>query len=405
MLPKEIKKQLEQAKKAYQNKDYETSNELYSKLYEEYGEDFTEWDNRFYSWALYQCYVKNPQSRDDLVDAGEKITTISNQTDLSKKDGPCAYTFTVLKIMDFLDDDGDSVVYWSEKLNPDLLSQDRFEFTDSMGKQRFSPSKKEKWYTLTSKALLKIDECDDAIEISEEALDNLNEFTNDSDVWFKWKIAKALKELCEYDEALEYLKEVKQLKTDWFVDGEIAENYFFKNDLENALKYSVTGALNRGDIDKKINLYSLIDDILQMGGKTKQADKHAYLVYAIRHKNDWTIEDDFEERIVDAGFNIDDDDYFAIEKELHKFWEECKYQNQELKTGTIVSILPNGKAGFIDDGSYSDNIYFSMYEFKGDKKLANKGQFVSFYEVDAFDKKKNKEVKNAVNVCPKEFMG
>ena len=112
-----------------------------------------------------------------------------------------------------------------------------------------------------------------------------------------------------------------------------------------------------------------------------------------------------ESCVKEAGFNLEDDDYFAIEKELHELWEEYKYQNQELKTGTIVSILANGKAGFIDDGSYNDNIYFNMYEFKGDKKLAKKGQFVSFYEAEGFDKKKNKKVINAVNVSPKEFMG
>lgn len=405
MVENDVKKQLGKAKKAYQSKDFETSNELYSKLYQEHGEDFTDWDNRFYAWALYQYHVKDPKSREELIDAGERITTIVNQSNHSKKDGPCAYTLTVLKIMDYLDDDWDSIIYWSEKLNPDFLSQERFEFMDSNGKQRFLPSKKEKWYSLTSKALLKIDECDEAIEVSKEALANLNEFTNDSDIWFKWKIAKALKELSEYDEALDYLKEVKQVKHDWFVNGEIAEDYFFKNDLENALKYAVAGALSRGDIDKKINLYSLIEDILKMDGKIKEADKHAYLIYAIRHKNDWNIDDDLESCVKEAGFNLEDDDYFAIEKELHELWEEYKYQNQELKTGTIVSILANGKAGFIDDGSYNDNIYFNMYEFKGDKKLAKKGQFVSFYEAEGFDKKKNKKVINAVNVSPKEFMG
>ncbi len=42
----------------------------------------------------------------------------------------------------------------------------------------------------------------------------------------------------------------------------MAENYFFKNDWDNALKYASSAALAKGDTDKKVNLYSLIEDIL-----------------------------------------------------------------------------------------------------------------------------------------------
>ena len=55
----DIKKQLAQAKKNYQNKDYEGAKDLYETLYNQKPESFTIWDKRFYSWALYQLYVKN----------------------------------------------------------------------------------------------------------------------------------------------------------------------------------------------------------------------------------------------------------------------------------------------------------------------------------------------------------
>ena len=47
---------------------------------------------------------------------------------------------------------------------------------------------------------------------------------------------------------------------------------------------------------------------------------------------------------------------------------------------------------------YPDNLYFSMNEFKHNITLAKTGQNVTFYEADGFDKKKNKQVKNAVNI-------
>lgn len=63
-----------------------------------------------------------------------------------------------------------------------------------------------------------------------------------------------------------------------------------------------------------------------------------------------------------------------------------------------VSVLPNKKAGFIRCDEYPDNLYFSMNEFKHNITLAKTGQNVTFYEADGFDKKKNKQVKNAVNI-------
>lgn len=178
----------------------------------------------------------------------------------------------------------------------------------------------------------------------------------------------------------------------------MAENYFFKNDWDNALKYASSAALAKGDTDKKVNLYSLIEDILNKKNKQKEADIHAYLVYTIRKRHNWNIDENLEYKIEKAGFDLDNEDYFTTEKHLHHLWEEYLYKNQELKKGVIVSVLPNKKAGFIRCNEYPDNLYFSMNEFKHNITLAKKGQNVTFYEADGFDKKKNKQVKNAVNI-------
>lgn len=178
----------------------------------------------------------------------------------------------------------------------------------------------------------------------------------------------------------------------------MAENYFFKNDLDTALKYASSAALAKGDSDKKVNLYSLIEDILNIKNKQKEADIHAYLVYTIRKRHNWNIDENLEYKIEKAGFDLDNEDYFTIEKHLHHLWEEYLYKNQELKKGVIVSVLPNKKAGFIRCDEYPDNLYFSMNEFKHNITLAKTGQNVTFYEADGFDKKKNKQVKNAVNI-------
>ncbi len=380
-------KELNNAKKAYRKKDYKTANEIYSKLYADHQEEFSDWDRRFYALTLYRCCTGN-SNQDKLLNAGELITKLVKQSDHSKKDGMCVYTLTVLKIMKTLEDP-EAVLEWSLKLNPELLNGD--------ASNNF-PSKKERWYNLTTKALFAAGQYEECIKKSTEALINLSEFTYNNDIWFKWRIAKSLSYLGDYDESLDYLNDIKKFKKDWYIDSQIAENYFFKNDLDNALKYSAHSALGKGDIDKKVNLYSLIEDILNKQNKPKQANKHGYLVYTIRNNKNWNIDEDLEYKLDEAGFDLDNTDYFAVENHLRPFWEECLYKNQELKTGTIISVLPNKKAGFIKCRDYQDNLYFNMNDFKEDVKSAKKGQIVSFYETDAFDKKKNKQVKNAVNV-------
>lgn len=64
-----------------------------------------------------------------------------------------------------------------------------------------------------------------------------------NDVWFKWRIAKSFNQLGEYGQSVDYLNDIKQLKNDWFMNNLMAENYFFKNDLDNALKYASSAAL------------------------------------------------------------------------------------------------------------------------------------------------------------------
>lgn len=381
-------KELNNAKKAYQKKDFKAADEIYSKIYSNYQKDFSRWDKKFYALTLYRCYVQNPVNQNKLLDAGKLITKLVKQSNHSKKDAMCPYTLAVLKIMKTLEDP-EAVLEWSSKLNPELLNGDI--------SGNYS-SKKETWYKLTTKALLDTGQYDECISLSTEALLNLSEFTYDNDVWFKWRIAKSFNQLGEYDQSVDYLNDIKQFKNDWFIDNLMAENYFFKNDWDNALKYASSAALAKGDTDKKVNLYSLIEDILNIKNKQKEADIHAYLVYTIRKGHNWNIDENLEYKIEKAGFDLDNEDYFTIEKHLHHLWEEYLYKNQELKKGVIVSVLPNKKAGFIRCNEYPDNLYFSMNEFKHNITLAKTGQNITFYEADGFDKKKNKQVKNAVNI-------
>lgn len=393
-----IKKDLAQAKKNYQSKKYEDAKDIYQSLYIEHPEAFSIWDKRFYSWALYQLYVKNPDDETDLFEAVDLITQLVAQEDLSKNDGICAYTMSMMKLLDYLykNSDYENIIIWAEKLNPDYLSQKTSTFTTEDGREVKLASNKEKYYNWLSKSYQEVEDYDECLAISKKALEELNKFTNNGDVWFKWRIARSCRELGEYDEAIEYLKDIYKVKKDWYIQWEIAENYFFKDEKDKSLAYAVSAALSRGDSDKKIKLYSLLEDLLE-ADEPEIALKHSYLIYSIRLHNEWNIDEDLESQIADAGLDMENTEYWKIEKELKGYWKDLKFKNQQPNFGVISRIFPHGKSGFIkqDDGQ---SYFFNGFEFKGDPNKYREGVKVSFYLEEGYDKKKDEIKMNAVNI-------
>ena len=397
-MSEDVKKDLAQAKKNYQDKNYEDAKNLYETIYTEKPEAFTLWDKRFYSWALYQLYVKNPEDETELFEAVDLITELLGQENHSKKDGVCAYTLSMMKLLDYLykQNDYENLLVWADRLNPDFLSAKTSRFTTQDGREVTTASNKEKYYNWLSKSYQEVEDYDECLKISKKALEELSKFTNNSDIWFKWRIARSLREIGEYDEAIDYLKDIYKSKKDWFILWELAENYFFNGDNDKSLEYAVSAALSRGDSDKKIKLYSLLEDLLE-DEYPEIALKHSYLIYSIRLHNEWGIDDDLEEKIAEAGLDVENTEYWKIEKELKGFWKDLKFKTQQPNYGIISRIFPHGKTGFIrrDDG---ESFFFNSYEFKGDPNKYRENVKVSFYLEEGYDKKKDEVKMNAVNI-------
>lgn len=397
-MSEDVKKDLAQAKKNYQDKNYEDAKNLYETLYTENPEAFTLWDKRFYSWALYQLYVKNPEDETELFEAVDLITELLGQENHSKKDGVCAYTLSMMKLLDYLykQNDYENLLVWADRLNPNFLSAKTSRFTTQDGREVTTASNKEKYYNWLSKSYQEVEDFDECLKISKKALEELTTFTNNSDIWFKWRIARSLREIGEYDEAIDYLKDIYKSKKDWFILWELAENYFFNGDNDKSLEYAVSAALSRGDSDKKIKLYSLLEDLLE-DEYPEIALKHSYLIYSIRLHNEWGIDDDLEEKIAEAGLDVENTEYWKIEKELKGFWKDLKFKTQQPNYGRINRIFPHGKSGFIrrDDG---ESFFFNSFEFKGDPNKYRENVKVSFYLEEGYDKKKDEVKMNAVNI-------
>lgn len=385
MTSKEIRKELNEAKKLYQAKKYDEALTIYEKRYNESPEDLNRWDKIFYSWSLYQLYIKQADDEDKMFESAELVTELINQDDLNERP-VCAYTLTVFKILDQLYSENDyyDLLAWLDKINPELLDEKRFE-TD----ERVYRSKKEKYYDYATKAYFEVEDYEKCIETSKEALEVLENFTNSSDVWYNWRIAKSYKELLKNREALEYLKEVVKVKKDWFVQKEMAENYHVLGENEKAEDYICEAVLTNDPVTIKVNLYYLAYNVLKQINP-ELALRHAELFYAIKLENDSQIPDDIEELMID-----DDLDKNALESEIRQYWQQHKFKNQELQHGTVTRIFEHGRSGFITSDN-DESIYFNVSEYNGDDLKVD--DYVSFYTEKSFDKSKNRESTRAVNI-------
>ena len=384
-MTKEIRKNLSQARKLYQSEKFKEALAIYEECYLENREVFTRWNKIFYSWSLYRIYIKNPEDEDKLFESAKVVTELVKQDDLNKND-TCPYTFSVFKVLDYLysDNDYSNLIYWLDKINPELLDEKQFKSND-----RVYRSRKEKYYDYSSKAYFECEEYEKCIGISKEALNTLTVFTNSGDVWHCWRIAKSLKELLENRKALTYLEEVVKVKKDWFVQKEIAENYYILDEDEKALDYICEAVLSNDPINIKVNLYNLAYKILKENNPDL-ALKHAELFLAIKLDNESQIPDDIEELLIDED-NLDKKE---LESEIRQYWLEYKFKDQQLQYGTITKIFEHGKSGFITSND-STSFYFNVSDFKGDIDV---GQYVSFFTEKSFDKSKNKESLRAVNI-------
>lgn len=380
----DISIQLKQAKKLYDSHKYEESLDLYENLFNENQDDFSRGDLISYCWAIYQIRVKNFTDVDELCDATELITELVPQADLNCNN-TCPYTFSVMKVLDFLYSQKEyyNLSYWFDKLDSKLLDEKRNKYNG-----RFYRSRREKYYDYVSKSHLECADWELCIEACNEALNSLSTFTNNSDTWYRWRIAKSLKELNQNDEALEYLNEVVKVKMEWFVFKEFVENYHILNENENALEYICNAILTNDPVNIKVNLYYLAYEVLDELNMDI-AFKHLELFYLLKLESNAQIPEEIEDLMIDE----DELDKNQLIGDINDYWNDFKFKDEELHYGTVTKYFEDKNFGFITDND-NNSMFFHKNEFKGDNLYV--GQAVSFYTEKSFDKSKNKESQKAV---------
>jgi len=224
------------------------------------------------------------------------------------------------------------------------------------GKTTEQASDKEKWYSEKSKSLFELKKYQECFELSKEALEKIDNFHNNNDLWFARRIALSKKELGNIDEAINDLEAIYKKKRDWFIQKEISELYFNKNDIDNAFKNAISAINYKGKLEFKIGLIFLLGKILKIKNEANLAYQHFLLVKKIREENQWKLPDELITEINNLAINNEYETKQLINN-LKQYWKSFLPKKETIK-GKVKKILNDnerGKNGFIycnDDKEY-----------------------------------------------------
>lgn len=302
------------AEKYYEEGKYFDAEELYKQAYKKYSGLFTEEQKEHFAKTIYEVDIRDSLSYDDNLEIKiDFLLSLVGQKDTTHGES-CPYTDSVITIMKACKRNAEKTLYWSDKLNPQLLNPDPI--------KNNSYSDRQTWYSNTTKALLKNKKYSQCLRVSKEALKNVDGIMNDDQYWFKFRVAVCNRELRNYEESIKDFKEVLKYKNIWSNQKELAETYYQMGDLDNALKVSLEAALtNSKVILDKVKLYELMQQIFRDKEMHKEAAEISYLIYSIRSKiNHQVIYDDAAFELEEAGYDLSNLDYVSFEKELKEKW-------------------------------------------------------------------------------------
>jgi tetratricopeptide (TPR) repeat protein len=335
-----------------------------------------------YAWCIYYTEIKPEPVKDEVTffRAAAAIAGLTQQADTYS-----AYTLTVFKVLNYLNGKAslpvDAILKWTEMLNPELLSTTVVTITDRTGKERELASQREQYYMWRTRALLEKGRWEECIALCQQALTSVSPLHYDNEVWFGWRIALSHEGNGELLIALDELKALLRRKKEWFIEKEIAELCYKQGNDKEALTYALDSALAYGDVDKKVNLYRLMADILIRLKMEDEAAAHQKLYAMLRSGQ------------ADSA-KVDD-----TVREIKQIWQKLRFADRPIYSGNVCTVLPSGKAGFIKADN-RQTYYFQFKDFKGRREFLSVGLPVTFFVEKGYDKKKDKEAEIAVNVKP-----
>lgn len=366
-----------------------------------------------YGWMVFDHCIKGKQKSE--VRQNEQhilsLPKLSPQKNLREDNTyPCPTTISIFKLADAYAENlfnAGKINTILETIDYNLLSSDvRTVDTEQRGEIELA-SDLEKYFTLRTKALIKLKEYDACKELCKIALDSLAKLHFNNDLWFKMRIAIAEEGLGNFEESEALFKTLLSSKAGsdkWFLYRDIAEVYFEHNDYEKAWKYSVDAAYYGNEPHFLIGLYLLQARTLFKLERPNDGKVLAELIAAILKDQGWKNKNEYNRLF--SFYKIDREQVQGtneVFKRAKEFWNSERYGDKEKVKGSIFSIHRNGKVGRIKTESgklinfHKKNLVSRVHSLTQLEKAE-----INFYEIEGEDGNFHAEVIEVVNHRKKE---
>lgn len=382
----ETKRDIEAKAKSLLNSNPEEALKTYKEIYEAFPDEFNSWDafyalkasrliqnvdlnwakelvekyedekvSNLYGWLIFDVCVKGKQ-RKELIQNEDIIVTLpkfSPQKNLREDSSyPCPTTISILNLADAYAENLFNAKKVNELLSTlerDLLSeQSRTLETEKKGDIELA-SDLEKFYALKTKALLKLGEYEETIELCREALQAFEKYHYNNDLWFNMRIAIAEEGLGNFEKSENLFKELLSSKAGsdkWFLYRDISEIYFEQKDYEKSWKYALDAAYYGNEPHFLVGLYLLQARILFKLDRPKDGKVLAELIGAILNEQEWSNKPEYNRLFQYYQINREAlPDVKEVLARATEFWNRERYGKLNRIHGTIISIHKNGKIG------------------------------------------------------------
>lgn len=415
-----MKAELEQKAKSLKDSNPDESAKIYQEIWNEFNEEFNSWDALFaiqtlrkidctnvhidwafeladkfteekvtnvFGWLIFDKLVKQA-NKQDLINNESKIlkmAQIVSQKNLREDDSyPCPVTISLFKLAKNYSKpfNKSKIQQILEQINPDILSLKEGVSNDDPEESYSSDF--EKYISLNTKALLKLEKFNDCIKYCEIGLTTISHFHGNNDTWLKMRIALSEDRLGNHEKGEKLLNEILSTRVGsdkWFIYKEISEIYFEQKEYTKAWKLAVEATYYGNEPHFLIGLFLLQSRILFKLSRIEDGKLLAELIAAILKENNWGERQEYTRLFSYYKININGvNSVTNLYLKAQNFWNNERYGNIPVSKGMIISVHKNGKIGRIKDeqGALID---FHKKDLK--KKLRSienlKGSQVKFY--------------------------
>lgn len=284
--------------------------------------------------------------------------------------------------------DWESILYFLNKIDREELSNDSIKQVYG-DKEVELASDLEDWYVHKVKACYHTEEYSEAIVLAEETLQKIKKLHYRNGQWLTRIIGLSYKELEDYSNAISYLKKFIRKNRDWYGRKDIASIYFELGKNRYALDYAIEAVVaDKKDMEKKVNLYSLIAQILEeLSIDLDIAYKHYKFATILRENSGWSVPEfiinGIERLSNDNTINVDVINkltFKELKKDLITYWRSKKKPPKFKLKGVITRLNEHKQSGEISDLK-NKKYFFYFSDFKSNIHLIKANTSVSFLPI------------------------